>query len=127
MNGEDSLRELAEVFKALNDETRLRLLKLLENESLSVCEIMEVLGMIQSRVSRHLDILRRAGFLTAQRDKKWVIYSWNRERVNPYHLPLQEMLRLWLNDNKRVKEDKKRLQQVKAMNIREKGEKVRLG
>lgn len=126
MNGGDPLRELAEVFKALNDETRLRILKLLENESLSVCEIMEVLGMIQSRVSRHLDILRRAGFLTAQRDKKWVIYSWNRERVNPYHFPLQEMIRLWLNDDRRVKEDKKRLQQVKAMNIREKGEKTRV-
>jgi len=118
------LRGLAEVFKALNDETRLRVLKLLENESLCVCEIMEVLGMIQSRISRHLHILRRAGFLTAQRDKKWVIYRWNRERANPYHLPLQEMIRLWLNNDEQVKGDKKRLQQVKAMNMREKREKV---
>ena len=118
------MRGLAEVFKALNDETRLRVLKLLENESLCVCEIMEVLGMIQSRISRHLHILRRAGFLTAQRDKKWVIYRWNRERANPYHLPLQEMIRLWLNNDEQVKGDKKRLQQVKAMNIREKREKV---
>jgi len=113
------LRDLVEVFKALSDETRLRIMKLLEDEALCVCEIMAVLGMIQSRVSRHLDILRRAGFLVARRDKKWVIYSWNREKVNAYHLPLQEMLRLWLNDDETVRRDRERLQEVKAMTLRD--------
>jgi len=51
------LTDLVEVFKALSDETRLRIMKLLEDEALCVCEIMAVLDMIQSRVSRHLDIL----------------------------------------------------------------------
>ncbi len=124
MDHKNALRELAEVFKALNDETRLRILKLLENEPLCVCEIMKVLGMIQSRVSRHLDILRRAGFLTAHREKKWIIYKWNRERVNPYHLPLQEMIRLWLSDDERVRQDRERLKEVKAMKLREKRKEV---
>ena len=113
------MRELVEVFKALSDETRLRIMKLLEDEALCVCEIMAVLGMIQSRVSRHLDILRRAGFLVARREKKWVIYTWNREKVNPYHLPLQEMLRLWLNDSEVVMKDRERLKEVKEMGLRQ--------
>lgn len=112
------MRELVEVFKALSDDTRVRIMKLLEDEELCVCEIMEVLGMIQSRISRHLDILRRAGFLAARREKKWMLYTWNRERVNPYHLPLQEMLRFWLRDKDVVERDKERLKEVKAQGIR---------
>ena len=113
------MTDLVEVFKALSDETRLRIMKLLEDEALCVCEIMAVLDMIQSRVSRHLDILRRAGFLVARREKKWVIYTWNREKVNSYHLPIQEMLRLWLNDDEAVRRDRERLKEVKAMGLRE--------
>ncbi len=113
------MTDLVEVFKALSDETRLRIMKLLEDEALCVCEIMAVLDMIQSRVSRHLDILRRAGFLVARREKKWVIYTWNREKLNPYHLPLQEMLRLWLNDNERVRRDRERLKEVKSLGLRD--------
>ncbi len=113
------MKELIEVFKALSDETRLRIMKLLEEEALCVCEIMAVLGMIQSRVSRHLDILRRAGFLVARREKKWVIYAWNKEQVNDYHLLLQNMLRLWLNDDEIVKRDREKLKEVKALALRE--------
>jgi len=112
------MKELVEVFKALSDETRIRILKLLENEELCVCEIMEVLDMIQSRISRHLDILRRAGFLSARREKKWMIYGWNKTRVNPYHTPIQEMLRLWLTDDEIVKKDKEKLKKVKAEGVR---------
>ena len=120
MNRRNETEDLVVVFKALSDETRLRIMKLLEDESLCVCEVMAVLDMIQSRVSRHLDILRRAGFLTATRDKKWVVYEWNKERKNPYHLSLQELLRLWLNDDEKVKRDKEKLRDVKIMGLREK-------
>ena len=53
--------ELQKVFKTLSDPTRVRILRLLESEPLVVQELMEVLGMAQSRVSRHLAILREAG------------------------------------------------------------------
>ncbi|RLD98427.1 MAG: hypothetical protein DRI91_03125, partial [Aquificota bacterium] len=55
----------------------------------------------------------------ARREKKWVIYTWNREKVNSDHLPLQEMLRLWLNDDETVRRDRERLKEVKAMGLRE--------
>lgn len=62
-------------FKALSDETRLRLLHILQRYELSVNELVNILGMGQSRVSRHLKILTDAGLLTSRRDGLWVFYA----------------------------------------------------
>ena len=66
--------ELQKAFKTLSDSTRIRILRLLEGEELVVQELMEVLGMAQSRVSRHLAILREAGLLQDRRDGTYVWY-----------------------------------------------------
>ncbi|MGB0620882.1 MAG: ArsR/SmtB family transcription factor [Myxococcota bacterium] len=65
---------LQKVFKTLSDPTRIRILRLLEQEELIVGELMDILGMAQSRVSRHLAILREAGLLTDRRDGTFVAY-----------------------------------------------------
>ncbi|AAS95087.1 ArsR/SmtB family transcription factor [Nitratidesulfovibrio vulgaris] len=62
-------------FKALSDETRLRLIHVLNRHELSVNELVSILEMGQSRVSRHLKILTGAGLLTSRRDGLWVFYS----------------------------------------------------
>mgnify|MGYP001085196404 CR=1 FL=1 len=62
-------------FKALSDETRLRLLHILQRYELSVNELVSILDMGQSRVSRHLKILTGAGLLTSRRDGLWVFYA----------------------------------------------------
>ena len=62
-------------FKALSDETRLRLVHILLHYELSVNELVSILGMGQSRVSRHLKILTEAGLLTSRRDGLWVFYA----------------------------------------------------
>ncbi len=67
-------QELQRVFKTLSDPTRMRILRLLEREELVVQELMEVLGMAQSRVSRHLAILREAGLLSDRRNGTYVSY-----------------------------------------------------
>ncbi len=69
--GTESLQKL---FKTLSDPTRVRLLALLEWEELAVHELMEVLGMAQSRVSRHLGILREAGLVRDRREGTFVLY-----------------------------------------------------
>jgi len=66
--------ELQKVFKTLSDPTRVRILRLLEAEELVVQEMMQVLGMAQSRVSRHLAILRETGLLQDRRDGTYVYY-----------------------------------------------------
>jgi ArsR family transcriptional regulator len=65
---------LQKVFKTLADPTRLRILRLLEQEELIVGEMMGILGMAQSRVSRHLAILREAGLLSDRREGTFVAY-----------------------------------------------------
>ena len=69
-----STESLQKVFKTLADSTRVRILALLEREELAVQELMDVLGMAQSRVSRHLGILREAGLLRDRREGTYVFY-----------------------------------------------------
>jgi len=61
---------------ALNDETRLLILRFIdENGKSCVCDLQNSLDMIQSRLSRHLKILKDAGFLTVERKGTWAYYS----------------------------------------------------
>lgn len=64
-----------QLFKALSDETRLRLANILYNYELSVNELVQILNMGQSRVSRHLKIMTEAGLLNFRRDGLWVFYT----------------------------------------------------
>ena len=61
---------------AVNDDTRVSILRFInENEKVCVCDIENSFNMIQSRISRHLKILKDAGFLKASRDGRWSYYS----------------------------------------------------
>jgi ArsR family transcriptional regulator len=69
------MRKLAETFKALAEETRLRILALLVAEGeLCVCDCEHALGITQSRASRHLRTLQRAGLVEDRREAIWVFY-----------------------------------------------------
>ena len=67
----DSLR----LFRALADQTRLRILNLLCRREMCVCQIVEVLQVGQSKVSRHLAHLRHAGLVADRREGLWIHYS----------------------------------------------------
>ncbi|MBU0507736.1 metalloregulator ArsR/SmtB family transcription factor [bacterium] len=68
-------RELAPIFRAAADETRLRILSLLlRHEELCVCDFMHVLEITQSKASRHLRYLLNAGFLKDRREGVWMHY-----------------------------------------------------
>ena len=67
--------DLALLFAALADRTRLRLLNLMNGKEVCVCYFVEILGQSQPKISRHLAYLRRAGIVTARRDGKWMHYK----------------------------------------------------
>ena len=70
------MKETASFFKVLADEARLKMLWLLFNhKELCVCDFIEALGITQSKASRHLRILYRAGLVTDRRDGLWVYYA----------------------------------------------------
>lgn len=62
------------IFRALADPTRLRLVNLMGNREICVCYFVEILGISQPKISRHLAYLRRAGIVTSRRDGKWIHY-----------------------------------------------------
>ncbi len=67
----------AKIFKALADETRLRILTLLLDGELCVCEIIAALELPQSTISRHLAYLRNSGWVQDRRQGVWMYYRLN--------------------------------------------------
>jgi ArsR family transcriptional regulator, arsenate/arsenite/antimonite-responsive transcriptional repressor len=66
--------DLARLFAALSDRTRLRLLNLMNGREVCVCYFVEILAQSQPKISRHLAYLRNAGIASARRDGKWIHY-----------------------------------------------------
>lgn len=99
------MRDIAKVFKALSDETRLRMLILIEQQCLCVCEVMQILGMGQSRVSHHLNILRDAGLAKAKRQGTWMFYGSAGGVSSPHHERIVETLKDWVKDRDLVRID----------------------
>lgn len=66
--------DLAGLFAALADPTRLRLLNLMAGREVCVCYFVEILGQSQPKISRHLAYLRRAGIVASRRQGKWMHY-----------------------------------------------------
>lgn len=82
------MRELADSFKALSDETRLQMMALLlENDELCVCDFVGALGLTQSKASRHLRYLYNAGFVKDRHAGVWMHY-----RLAPDLPPAQKAL-----------------------------------
>lgn len=81
---------IASIFQSLEDPTRLRILALLLDEELCVCDLMAVLQLPQSTVSRHLAHLKSAGWLKDRREGVWVYYAMARElsAIQQFLLPV---------------------------------------
>lgn len=74
MSGKAKTAELSQLFTALADPTRLRLLNLMYGREVCVCYFVEILKQSQPKISRHLAYLRRAGVVSARREGKWMHY-----------------------------------------------------
>lgn len=103
------MRNLIKATKALSDETRIRILKLLLEKECCVCEVMQALDISQSRASRNLGILQDAGFLRARRDGAWIVYSVDKEGMQEYLTDLIKAARKALEGNEAVALDLERL------------------
>ena len=72
-----AMSDIVTTFKALADDTRVRVLKLLSRGELCVCEIAHALGLEQPRLSFHLRILKEAGIIKDRRQERWILYRLN--------------------------------------------------
>jgi ArsR family transcriptional regulator len=90
----DEIKELTEIFKALSDPTRLRLVKLLSASGGALCvnALADRLEVSQSAVSQHLRVLRQAGLVRGERRGYYVHYSLDSDRLEQYKARLRETL-----------------------------------
>lgn len=104
------MNPLADIFKSLADETRLRILVLLQTrEEYCVCDLMHALDMPQSTVSRHLAYLKRNGWLQDRRGGVWMYYSLAQEMDAFLHAQLVLLVEQ-LKGNAVCKADRQRLE-----------------
>jgi len=100
----EKMKELVRVMKALSDTNRVKILKMLQNRVMCVCEIKEALGLAQPTVSRHLKVLESAGLVGYKKDGLWVNYHLTDGDNSPYAASLLGNLRHWLQNDPEIQE-----------------------
>ena len=76
--------EIVELFKALSDESRIRILNILKNRTLFVCDIENILGLSQVNASRHLSKLKNANIIISEKKSQWVYFNINSDLIKKY-------------------------------------------
>lgn len=110
---EDFLR----VMKALSDPNRVKLLKMLQNRVMCVCEITAVLDIAQPTVSKHLKVLEEAGLIRHEKDGLWVNYQLSDGSSSPYAASLLGIMRHWLDDDPDIRTIQKKLPSINREDI----------
>jgi len=106
------MEQLAQFFKALSDETRLRIMMLLTQGELCVCDLMFVLDEPQSKVSRHLAYLKHSGLTNSKRAGVWMHYSLN-EPADDVHKVQISFLKEKLTHLPQFRTDREKLLELK--------------
>ncbi len=106
------MKATARTFKALSDETRLRILALLSRGELCVCDLMAILDLPQSTVSRHLATLRNAELVEDRRQGVWMFYRL--AGSDPLHRDLLELIEKHVADLPQAERDRKALADFQA-------------
>ena len=110
-----TMRDAVKAFKALSDETRLRILNILLERECCVCEVMQALNISQTRASRNLAALYDAGFLKLRKDGLWSLYSIDKDGMQEYLTDLVNAVTRTLEGNKVVEVDRERLKKAERV------------
>ncbi|AKG53774.1 arsenical resistance operon repressor [Dehalogenimonas sp. WBC-2] len=111
----NKLERLADQLKALADETRLRIMNLIIERECCVCEVMQALGISQTRASRNLSQLYDAGLLEQRRDGLWTIYYLDSGSGTGHHALLVSAVEQGLKNDALSTADRRRLRESKRL------------
>jgi len=104
--------DLMAVTKALADENRVRLLAALEGGEVCVCQLIELIGLAPSTVSKHLSILRSARLIQGRKDGRWMYYRLADDQAPGTVQTALAWLLEALDGRERILDDKRRLEHV---------------
>lgn len=106
------MREVMAVVKALADEHRIRALMALQGRELCVCQIIELLGLAPSTVSKHMTILKQARLVEGRKDGRWMHYRLAESEATPAAREALAWMQSRLERNPVIREDSKRLRSI---------------
>ena len=106
------MRELMAVIKALADENRVRVLMAVQGRELCVCQIVELLGLAQSTVSKHVSILHQARLVESRKEGRWMFYRGADADSPAEAREIAAAVARLLADNPQAMEDARRLRQI---------------
>jgi ArsR family transcriptional regulator len=110
-------RDHVNLFKALGDPNRIRIMKMVSVRELCLCELREILGLSNSTVSKHLTILRDAGLLLDSKEGKWVNFRVNADADQQVIRSVISLIGESFNDDDAVRADLKRIRTVDRKKI----------
>lgn len=113
------MREFLTITKALSDAQRLRLLLALRRGELCVCQLVALLGLAGSTVSKHLSLLQTAGLVRSRKEERWVYYSLADTRSDPAVREALDWVFKSLTRSPESQADRKRLQHILKQDLSE--------
>jgi DNA-binding transcriptional ArsR family regulator len=113
------MRELITITKALSDESRVRALLAIKNHELCVCQIIDLLGLAPSTVSKHMTFLMQAGLVTRRKEGRWHFYRVAGAEATPEARSALRWLFEVLQDSSVIVEDAKRIEKVMTRDLEE--------
>ncbi|MBI1743078.1 winged helix-turn-helix transcriptional regulator [Candidatus Acetothermia bacterium] len=113
------MREIVTITKALANDVRLRILMMLSEGELCACQIIEVLDLAPSTVSKHLSILHQARLVDARKNGRWVYYQRSRIGTSPINGDIFRWLRESLKNDDQIKTDAVTLKKITKIGVEE--------
>jgi len=106
------MKPFIKVMKALSDPNRVKIIKMLQQRVLCVCEMKAALNIAQPTVSKHLKLLEDAGLVESDKEGLWVNYRLTNGNSSPYAATVLGNLRHWLNEDKQIEDLVKKLPSI---------------
>jgi DNA-binding transcriptional ArsR family regulator len=106
------MRDFLATMKALSDENRLRLLAALNGRELCLCQLVQLLSLATSTVSKHMSVLQQARLVDARRDGRWTYFRLADVDVSEMVRQATELAIQSLGKDTKIREDAKRLKQI---------------
>jgi ArsR family transcriptional regulator, arsenate/arsenite/antimonite-responsive transcriptional repressor len=110
------MEKIVEILKAVSDPTRLRILLSLYDKELCVCQIVALIELAPSTISKHISILKHAGLIESRKDGRWVYYCLNKKSGNIINNRLTDMLNSMLAYDEAINRDRIKLDKILSEN-----------
>ena len=111
------MKDFIKLMKALSDPNRVKILKMLQDKVMCVCELRAALDLAQPTVSSHLKLLEEAGLVQSRKEGLWVNYLLSDGSANPYAADLLARLQTWLEEDPDITQLRARLPEIRREDI----------